>query len=218
MDTVKIGAFIKEQRNSLDMTQKELAEKIGCTDKAVSRWETGKGLPDTSLLIPLSKELNISVNELLSGEKIISETNLLKEKELVNEIIKKNDETLISVIEESRKRIKRHTKISSGLLILLCIQMMAFFVIPNFLPSQIEPVEMITALSVIVSVFVGLSKNKFKWLFPLVIVLTFFLINLFYRTEEGFIGFVVSLFFAVGSIIIISICSFGMYLFEKFKK
>ena len=218
MDTVKIGEFIKAQRNSLNMTQKELAEKIGCTDKAVSRWETGKGLPDSSFLIPLSKELNISINELLSGEKIIPETNSLKEAEIVNKIIKKNDETLIGVIEESRKKIKRHTKISFGLLILLCIQMIVFFVVPYFLPSQIEPAEMIIALSAIVSVCVGLSKNKLKWLFPLVIILTFFLINLFYRTEEGFIGFAVSLFFAVGSIIIISVCSFGMYLFEKFHK
>ncbi|MCH5189246.1 MAG: hypothetical protein J1F37_01650 [Oscillospiraceae bacterium] len=162
--------------------------------------------------------MNISINELLSGEKIISETNSQKETEIVNKIIKKNDETLIGVIEESRKKIKRHTKISFGLLMLLFIQMIVFFVVPNFLPSQIEPAEMIIALSAIVSVCVGLSKNKLKWLFPLVIMATFFLINLFYRTEEGFIGFAVSLFFAVGSIIIISVCSFGMYLFEKLHK
>ena len=59
MDVVKIGTFIKTQRTELNVTQKELAEKIGCTDKAISRWETGKGLPDMSFIIPLSKELNV---------------------------------------------------------------------------------------------------------------------------------------------------------------
>ena len=47
MDVVKIGTFIKTQRTELNVTQKELAEKIGCTDKAISRWETGKGLPSS---------------------------------------------------------------------------------------------------------------------------------------------------------------------------
>ena len=112
MDVVKIGAFIKTQRTELNMTQKELAEKIGCTDKAISRWETGKGLPDMSFIIPLSKELNVSINELLTGEKIINETVTLEGKEIVAEIIKKNDETLIDVIEESQKTIKRHSRIS----------------------------------------------------------------------------------------------------------
>ena len=99
MDVVKIGAFIKTQRTELNMTQKELAEKIGCTDKAISRWETSKGLPGMSFIIPLSKELNVSINELLTGEKIINETVTLEGKEIVAEIIKKNDETLIDVIE-----------------------------------------------------------------------------------------------------------------------
>ena len=218
MDVVKIGAFIKTQRTEMNMTQKELAEKIGCTDKAISRWETGKGLPDMSFIIPLSKELNVSINELLMGEKIINETVTLEGKEMVAEIIKKNDETLVDVIEESQKTIKRHSRISLGLLVLLCLQMIIFFVIPNFVPNSLAPFEMMLALSAVVSVFVGLIKNKFKWLFPLVISLVFFLINLFYRTDEGFLGFVISLYFAVGSAIIIAISSLGAYLYRKFNK
>lgn len=218
MDVVKIGSFIKAQRTELNMTQKDLAEKIGCTDKAVSRWETGKGLPDMSFIIPLSKELNVSINELLMGEKLINETATLEEKEMVAEIIKKNDETLVEVIEESQKTIKRHSKISLGLLVLLCLQMIIFFFIPNFVPNSLAPFEMMLALSAIVSVFVGLIKNKLKWLFPLVISVVFFLINLFYRTDEGFLGFVLSLYFAAGSAIIIAISSLGAYLYRKFKK
>ena len=89
MDVVKIGTFIKAQRTEFNMTQKDLAQKIGCTDKAISRWETGKGLPDMSFIIPLSKELNVSINELLMGEKLICETANPEETEVVTEIIRK---------------------------------------------------------------------------------------------------------------------------------
>ncbi len=183
MDVVKIGAFIKSQRTELNLTQKELAEKIGCTDKAVSRWETGKGLPDMSFLIPLSNELNISVNELLMGEKIIQETANPKDAEKVTEIIEKTDEAIIGVIEESQKKIKRHSRISVALVVLLILQMIAFFVIPNLIPNYLAPFETMLILSAVISVFVGFCKSKCKWLFPLAISLVFFLINLVYRTE-----------------------------------
>lgn len=68
MDTKRIGCFIAERRKQKGITQKELAQVLQVTDKAVSRWETGKGLPDTSLLKPLSEVLEVSVGELLSGK------------------------------------------------------------------------------------------------------------------------------------------------------
>lgn len=68
MDQEKIGKFILSRRNKLKLTQQELADKIGVTDKAVSKWERGKGMPDYSLFIPLCKALEISVNELLAGD------------------------------------------------------------------------------------------------------------------------------------------------------
>lgn len=67
MDAHKTGRFIAELRKQKGLTQKELAEKLMVTDKAVSRWETGKGFPDTSLLAPLGEVLGVSANELLSG-------------------------------------------------------------------------------------------------------------------------------------------------------
>lgn len=217
MDIVKIGAFIKTQRTQLNMTQKDLAQKIGCTDKAISRWETGKGLPDMSFIIPLSKELNVSINELLMGEKLICETAMPETTEMVTEIIKKNDETLANVIVESQRTIKRHSKISLSLLILFGIQMILYFVLPNFLPENADAFIIMLTLSGLTSILVGLTKSKFKWFFPFSVSLVFFFINLFYLTDEKFLGFIVSLYFAAGSLIVIAIVSLLSYLYQKFK-
>ena len=78
-----VGKIIRALREKKNMTQMELAEKIGVTDKAVSKWETGKGLPDISLMEPLSQALEISVMELLSGAPIINQNrscNMLRTK------------------------------------------------------------------------------------------------------------------------------------------
>ena len=61
MDLEKIALLIKSKRNEKNLTQQELADKIGVTEKAISRWETKRGTPDISLLIPLARELDISV-------------------------------------------------------------------------------------------------------------------------------------------------------------
>ncbi len=68
MDQVKIGAFIALKRKEAKLTQAQLAEKLGITDRAVSKWENGKSLPDSSIMLELCSELNITVNDLLSGE------------------------------------------------------------------------------------------------------------------------------------------------------
>lgn len=68
MDATKIGTFIAAERRAKGWTQRQLADKLQLTDKAVSRWETGKGLPDVSFLLPLAAALDISVGELLAGE------------------------------------------------------------------------------------------------------------------------------------------------------
>ncbi len=68
MDIQRSGKFIAQCRKRHKMTQKQLADKIGVTDKAISRWETGKGFPDVSLLIPLAKALDVSVADIINGE------------------------------------------------------------------------------------------------------------------------------------------------------
>lgn len=73
MDLQIIGRFIKEQRKIRGMTQAELAEKICVSEKTISKWECGNGFPDTSLMLPLCKELGITANELLSGKKLMGD-------------------------------------------------------------------------------------------------------------------------------------------------
>lgn len=70
MNTYITGPSIKQFREGKQMTQAQLAEMLGVTDKAVSKWETGKGLPDITLVEPLARALNVSVPELMNGEKI----------------------------------------------------------------------------------------------------------------------------------------------------
>ena len=70
MDQIKIGKFIAECRKEKNLTQTQLAEKLGITDRAVSKWECGRSLPDSGIMLELCKELGISVNELLTGERL----------------------------------------------------------------------------------------------------------------------------------------------------
>ena len=71
MDQIKIGKFIAECRKNKNMTQAQLAEKVGVTDRAVSKWENGRSMPDSSIMLELCGELGITVNELLCGERIV---------------------------------------------------------------------------------------------------------------------------------------------------
>ncbi len=75
MDQVKIGKFIAACRKQENLTQAQLAEKLNITNRAVSKWETGKALPDSSIMLALCDILKISVNELLNGERISMENN-----------------------------------------------------------------------------------------------------------------------------------------------
>lgn len=84
MDVIKIGNFIADRRKKQNLTQMELAEKLNITDRAVSKWERGKSLPDASVMLELCKVLNISVNELLTGENLeMKDYNEQAEKNLI---------------------------------------------------------------------------------------------------------------------------------------
>ncbi len=83
MDQIKIGKFIAECRKNKNMTQAQLAEKVGVTDRAVSKWENGRSMPDSSIMLELCGELGITVNDLLCGERIIMENNQQKNEELL---------------------------------------------------------------------------------------------------------------------------------------
>ena len=97
MNQEKIGKFIAESRKEKNMTQQELADKLGVTDRAVSHWENGRRLPDYSLLKDLSESLDISINELLAGQK-------LKDKD----ILKKADENILKMSEYSNLKSMKY--------------------------------------------------------------------------------------------------------------
>lgn len=94
MDQEKIGSFLAENRKAKGFTQIEFAEKLGVSNKSVSRWETGKNMPDVSLFLPICDALDISVNEFLIGERITTQEN------------KRADEILVETIKNSNKKLQ----------------------------------------------------------------------------------------------------------------
>ncbi len=92
MNQIKIGKFIAECRKREGLTQMQLAEKLNITDRAISKWETGRAMPDSSIMLQLCDILKITVNDLLSGEVVIMEKyNKESEKNLI-EIIKEKEQ------------------------------------------------------------------------------------------------------------------------------
>lgn len=91
MNQIKIGKFIAECRKKNNLTQMQLAEKLNITDRAISKWENGKGMPDSSIMLDLCNELKISVNELLSGEVIEMKEYNEKTEKLLLEMAKKEE-------------------------------------------------------------------------------------------------------------------------------
>lgn len=91
MEQVKIGKFIANKRKEQGLTQLQLAEKLGITDRAVSKWETGKSLPDASLMPELCKLLKITINDLLCGEVVSVENYNEKAEKALLEMIKKEE-------------------------------------------------------------------------------------------------------------------------------
>lgn len=92
MDQIQIGRFIAEMRRAQNLTQRQLAEALSISDKTVSKWECGKGLPEVSLMLPLCGTLHITVNDLLSGEKVSEMDYQRKAEENMVNLIKENAE------------------------------------------------------------------------------------------------------------------------------
>lgn len=112
MDLKKTGELIASERKAAGLTQAELAEKIGVSSKAVSRWETGRGLPEASLMAPLCEALGISVNELLAGERLSAE-----------DAVQRADKNLLSILQDSRRFRKR---ICALIAAVICLALMYF--------------------------------------------------------------------------------------------
>lgn len=96
MDQIKIGRFIADERKRKGYTQKQLSEKLEISDKTISKWERGNGFPEVSLLLPLCNELEITVNELLSGERVSEE-----------DYRKKAEENMVNLVKEAQESKKK---------------------------------------------------------------------------------------------------------------
>ncbi len=94
MDQIKIGKFIADMRKSQGLTQKQLADQLGVTDKTVSKWETGYRLPDASILLELSAVLKVDINELLAGEKFFSNEFSSEE------YIRQSESSIVNLVSE----------------------------------------------------------------------------------------------------------------------
>lgn len=146
LDQVKIGKFIQETRKQIGATQRELAEKLNISDKTVSKWERGNGLPEVGLMLPLCDLLGISVNELLSGKR-------LDEKQYY----KKAEENIMDLLKE---RAEAKKKIIIGALI---CAMALFASIPLVLVAGLLDMEvwlrvlLIVIAAVIIAVGIGLA-------------------------------------------------------------
>ena len=100
MDQLKTGKFIAEMRKSKGLTQKQLADALLISDKTVSKWECGNGLPEVSLMLPLCEILNITVNELLTGKRLSSEEYQKNAEDNIVNLMKKMSETKFRMIVE----------------------------------------------------------------------------------------------------------------------
>ena len=139
MNQIKIGRFIAECRKKANLTQMQLAEKLGITDKAISKWERGVAMPDTSIMLELCDILGISVNELLNGEKINMENN-----------DQKNEQLLLDMAKELEKKDKT---IWTAMWAIMTVSIIGLFVglaaIAFFMPEGIWQLVAIIALCVV---------------------------------------------------------------------
>ncbi|MCI5622128.1 helix-turn-helix domain-containing protein [Anaerostipes sp.] len=124
MDQLLIGRFIATERKRKAYTQKQLAEKLGISDKTVSKWERGNGFPDVSLLLPLCKELEITVNELLSGERVSEE-----------DYRKKAEENMVNLVKEAQES-KKKMILSAMVVLLTLLAAIPLFVLSGYLAME----------------------------------------------------------------------------------
>lgn len=151
MDKEKMGKFVAQLRKEKKMTQKELAEKLFLTDKAISKWERGLSFPDISVLEPLAEVLEVSVLELLEGERVTQEQAMTREdaERLIDQSI------TISDAEISRKHVVNKTII---LIITLLLMLLVTIVLNVWNYSKEEDLRM---LSFVLLVVLILQKVRF---------------------------------------------------------
>ena len=138
MDLIKIGKFIATQRKINNFTQLTLAEKLNITDRAVSKWERGKSLPDASIMLELCNLFGITVNELLLGEKI-----------KMNDYNKELEKTLLEMVKQKEESDKRMLRLEIIMGIVSIIPLLVSAIITLIVPMEESLVLLITLTSII---------------------------------------------------------------------
>lgn len=141
MDQIQIGKCIAESRKAKNLTQRQLADALSISDKTISKWECGKGLPEVSLMLPLCAALEITVNDLLSGEKVSEVDYQRKAEGNMMDLMKEN--------EENRKRMA----LSMITVVITIIAVCALIVIASFpdLPAIVRIILIVLSVAVAVA-------------------------------------------------------------------
>lgn len=126
MDQIKIGKFIAELRKKNSLTQMQLAEKLNITDRAVSKWENGRAMPDSSIMLELCEILGISVNELLSGEAIKMDNYILKAEENLIKLKKQKEDS-----DKKMLRVELFIGCISSISLLVLVFVASFIEMPS---------------------------------------------------------------------------------------
>ena len=145
MDQVKIGKFIAERRKRANLTQIQLAGKLNITDRAVSKWETGKAMPDTSIMLDLCNILEISVNDLLSGE-VVSMENYNK----------KLEQNLFEMVQQKEAADKRLLSLEIFIGILVTVILLSLMFVASFVPMA-DWLKVVLILVGLITFIVGAS-------------------------------------------------------------
>ena len=140
MEPTRIGRFIAERRKALGLTQRQLAEQLSVSDKAVSKWETGRGLPDVLLMPPLCAALGITVNDLLSGERVGEGDYRKKAEENMMELMREN--------AENRQRLLQSIACGGVTVVAVCalVALAAFLPLPALARVALLLLAMATAV------------------------------------------------------------------------
>lgn len=139
MDQIKIGRFIAERRKQVNLTQLQLADKLGLTDKAVSKWERGIAMPDSSIMLELCSILGITVNDLLNGEVVSMENYQKQSEEILIEMVKEKEE---------KDRMLLRAELIAG--ILSCIPLLIATIFVAYNESIAEWIRLVIVLASII--------------------------------------------------------------------
>lgn len=137
MDQIKIGKFIQELRKERKLTQRELAEALSISDKTISKWETGKGMPEVSLMLPLCEALNISVNELLSAQRLTP-----------SEYHQKAEEHIMDLMNEKQEN-KKKIALSVIITVICILSSLTLILVTGFIPMAKWQCVLLSAVAAI---------------------------------------------------------------------